>query len=165
MPSEGDIVRARDVGRTDNRGSEELVWRVCQVCGNGKWIRLRGKRKRSCQNCTLKGRLRNHHPTWKGGRNTVGGGYIQVYIEKDEPFYAMRKGKYILEHRLFMAQHLGRRLHRKELVHHLNGIRDDNRLENLAIVDSRTHPHITLVKLQRERIKELEQEVISLKEA
>lgn len=48
---------------------------------------------------------------------------------------AMGKKQRIFEHTLIMTDHLGRPLKKGESVHHLNGIRDDNRIENLELWD------------------------------
>lgn len=162
MQKVGEVVRAREIGRSDNKGSELLIWRVCPGCQSGQWIKLRAFAP-ICRICFMKGRLREEHPTWKGGRSQLRDGYISLYIDKADPFYAMHNKGYVLEHRLIMAKHLGRCLHNKEIVHHLNGIRSDNRLENLALADRRNHPHCTLPQLQQKRIKDLENQLKELK--
>ena len=67
---------------------------------------------------------------WKGGKVKHSDGYIRIYKPK-HPF--KQKEGYIFEHRFVMEQKLGRFLKPKERVHHLNNIRDDNRIENLIL--------------------------------
>ena len=74
-------------------------------------------------------------PRWKGGiRFLNNGGYIMVYSREFPEMNTANSGScYVLEHRLVMARHLGRALRKNERVHHKNGQRDDNRLENLEL--------------------------------
>ena len=64
--------------------------------------------------------------------------YIAVMVRLDDPFASMRNtAGYVMEHRLVMARHLSRPLDSDETVHHINGDRSDNRLENLELRNGR----------------------------
>jgi hypothetical protein len=81
----------------------------------------------------------DRHGWWRGGRTIDSHGYVRRWVDRDDPFYVMANASgYVLEHRLVAAQNLGRPLRRDEQVHHLNGDRADNRLENLQL---RQGPH------------------------
>jgi len=77
-----------------------------------------------------KGRLGEKAGNWKGGRRKFRG-YVLVY-KPDHPF--PNNHKYVFEHRLAMEKHLDRYLTKKEFIHHINNIRDDNRIENLILL-------------------------------
>jgi hypothetical protein len=95
------------------------------------------------------------HPGWKGG-TFISEGYRHVLIrdlpESDQALVQpmATKSDYILEHRLVMARTLGRPLTRKETVHHVNGVRLDNRPENLELLGNSEHS-----KMHREMVREI----------
>lgn len=70
------------------------------------------------------------------GRHKDGNGYILVSCHKHPN---CNNQGFMFEHRLAMEKHLGRYLKSKEIVHHINGIRDDNRIENLQLKTSSKH--------------------------
>lgn len=100
--------------------------------------------------CNRRGpRAAEGHPEWKGGRRVNRDGYIEVYTPEHHTCLRLnelrrqraggkwyRKDRYVLEHRLVVEKHLGRNLLDDEVVHHKNGIKDDNRIENLEVFES-----------------------------
>ena len=77
---------------------------------------------------------------WKGGRVGNGDGYIAIWVDDKSPYFSMSTlNGYVLEHRFIMAQHLNRCLFKSEQVHHINGIKDDNRIENLELISRTDH--------------------------
>lgn len=72
------------------------------------------------------------NPAWNGGRVLIEGYW---YVWKPNHPYRNARG-YVAEHRLVVEAREGRYLTRKEEVHHINGIRTDNRSENLMLFAS-----------------------------
>ena len=71
--------------------------------------------------------IRKMRPRGSGSIND--GGYVMLY----RPNHPNSKHGRIAEHRLVMSEHLGRPLTEHENVHHKNGVKTDNRLENLEL--------------------------------
>lgn len=89
-----------------------------------------------------------------GKRVKTGRGYILVFVGENG-----RYGRnYDYEHILVWEKHNGRKLPKNWVIHHLNGIRDDNRIENLIALPRKKHETWTLIKYYQNRIRQLEKE-------
>ena len=71
------------------------------------------------------------HPQYKGGRNINHNGYIRVLNSG--------QGTYELEHRRIMEEALGQKLDPDDVVHHINGNKVDNSIDNLMVVSRKEH--------------------------
>ncbi len=79
-------------------------------------------------------------------------GYVLIY-QPDHP-YADHQG-HVREHRLVVEKRISRYLLKSEPVHHINGIRDDNRDENLQLLTPHDHSTKTLLCQQCPLRKEI----------
>lgn len=77
-----------------------------------------------------------NHYRWKGGKKRTRYGYVYM-LAKGHP-RATGNG-YVFEHIIQMEKHIGRYLEDGEVVHHLNEIKDDNRIENLQLMTRSDH--------------------------
>ncbi len=72
---------------------------------------------------------------WKGGKRIGKSGYIYIHSPKHPKRH---KNNYYPEHRIVMEKHLGRHLDIKEVVHHVDGNKKNNKLSNLVLFENNT---------------------------
>lgn len=96
---------------------------------------LKGKMPKNIVAGWNKGLLGQENPNWKGGK-IIRNGYVLIY----SPNHPRKSSQcYVFEHRLVMEKHLGRYLEKWEQIHHKNGIKNDNKIENLELVINKKH--------------------------
>lgn len=125
-----------------NKRNGKTMWYCLCDCGAECLVRathLLSGHSQSC-GCTSVAWNKAHTmalaPNWRGGRCVDDCGYPMIYCPQHP--YGKSNG-YIREHRLVMESKLGRYLIKSETVHHINGIKNDNRPENLELW-LRSHP-------------------------
>lgn len=124
--------------KTKRNGIPVTEWAIyyektCAFCGENCLVKL--IRHKYCSiDCGNKGakRFGNKSNRWKGGRANIASGYVMLLISRNPR-------RYVFEHRHIMEILLKRSLTTSEIVHHKNGIRNDNRVENLEVMTRAAH--------------------------
>ncbi len=131
-------------------GKQSSMWRCVCECGEERVVRTSSLTSGGTKSCGClkrdlfvkqqlpgwRNRTGAKNPNWNGGKQ-CSRGYISIYIP-DHP--KANSNGYVAEHRLVMEGVLGRSLRSEETVHHKNGVRNDNREENLELW-STFHPY------------------------
>jgi hypothetical protein len=119
---------------------------TCKCCG--KIFKVRRYRRFEAKYCSrrcfgkavlctpeVQAKITRHygseHHRWKGGKTLRKDGYILLEVH----------GQRFFEHRYVMEQFLGRKLKSTESIHHINGNKADNRIENLKLFSGGEKEH------------------------
>ncbi len=116
------------------RGGGKYCSKKCQYSDTKYKNKFKGK-----NNCNYKE---------NGSKRYTLKGYVIIKIN----------GLFIQEHRYVMEKFLGRKLQKNEVVHHINGIKDDNRIDNLLVMRKKYHDRDgkNYIEILQERIRFLE---------
>jgi endogenous inhibitor of DNA gyrase (YacG/DUF329 family) len=119
---------------TKFRVKDLVIFSTCPVCKKQfRKYPSDGVARKHCSMSCFNSIRRNNLPKYE-------------YPQKEKKHYKMKKinGKQILYHRWAMEQHLGRKLARNEVIHHINGDPHDNRIENLQLTTQSEHMKIEI---------------------
>lgn len=113
-----------------------LIRTKCDYCGQSILSLKNNKvRNRACSDkCRWMLQSGDKNVNWSGNSKKHNG-YIWIYMPKHPRSY---KGR-VPAHRLVMENEIGRYLTKDEVVHHINGIKDDNRIDNLCLCSKSEH--------------------------
>lgn len=125
------VLELWEVGETQTAIAKELE---CDQTSISRLLRFHGIQARS---------VGERHGRWRGGISTSKDGYVRQLIEADHRFASMRTANgYVFQHRLVMAEYLERPLFEWETVHHIDGDRAHNEIENLQLRIGKHGAHV-----------------------
>ena len=154
--------RGEEIGKSER--SREYIKVTCPDCDQYRWIQRRTKERSTytslCRSCSYKlpkiRACREKNPAWKGGRTISQDGYVYI-LAPHHPKANNRR--YVFEHILIWEQTHNKPLPSGWVIHHLNGIKDDNRPRNLLALPRSGHHNQLVAQALKQRIRELETEV------
>lgn len=85
---------------------------------------------------------------WRGGRYINSSGYVMVLNKHGSVGRSSGWENYRPEHIVVIEKHIGRKLEKDECVHHIDGDRQNNNIDNLVVIDSNKHHRVTHMSLQ-----------------
>mgnify|MGYP001593289981 FL=1 len=136
----------REYTRQKERQRQLKLRHPCPICG----IMICGRAQHCPKHCVSLFKTGVQSAAWKGGK-IISGGYVYIY-KPEHP--RATKTHYVLEHILVWEKIHGKPLPPGWIIHHLNGIRSDNRPANLVGLPDKKHRH--LLEAKAKRIQELE---------
>lgn len=125
----------------------------CQLCGSQKRYTRQSFKRNQLLSCGCQKKF-SYSPNGYKRAPRLSDGYVHIFVKGHPNCHSLNR---IAEHRYVMSEKLGRPLYKHEHVHHINGIRYDNRPENLELW-SDVHPHgARVADLIEHAIKTLQQ--------
>lgn len=109
-----------------------------------EWHRGRKRSIETCKNISESRKCKFNGLNGYGHTKLFPDGYVKAYC----PLHPFSCDGYVFLHRVLMEQKIGRYLNRNEVVHHINQIKTDNRIENLMLMTRSEHSSLHM-KLRR----------------
>jgi len=135
--------------------TDKKIYR-CRKCNNQiQGLKRRGKPSTK-RGKTFKNLQREKSVNWKGGRYVGTDGYVMVLVKSGSTNRKSGWDNYKKEHVVLIEKQLGRKIRKNECIHHIDGNKQNNNLDNLVVIKSNKHHrqiHFSLQKIGYELLK------------